>query len=649
MKNLAFIIIGGLFLFLSCNKRSSSYIEHTLSLAGSNRIELEKVITHYSNDKADSLKLKAAIFLIENMPGHQSHVGYKSRNYHTAVEALLLSGIDPIKQRDSVLILTTKNSGLKNELVEDAKIITADFIIKNIEDAFNLWETKPWAAHLNFEEFCEYILPYKCFETQQIEYWRDSLSVKFGDTLSAMAHNDVEYDSPFNAAKIVRKEIKGKIKPLGLYAYDWYPFFSTALLSKTTFGKCTDYVNLAVATMRSLGIPVIIDGTPQWGRYRAGHDWYTLLNDRGEFLPAEWDITTDPGKVFFPHERIPKIFRHTYAINRQIEEYNKKTLYSYYFNVFRKDVTDQYFISSDINIPIITHKGIKDKYAYLAVFKGKDTDWNIIDFGIIKGNKAQFKKVGRNILYIVLGFDGNKLTPVNHPFIIHKNGDIEYCIADKRHFQNLTLNRKYYKKANIVNMERRILGGRIQASNAPDFSSHVTLYTIQNIRYPDLIDTSTDKMYRYWRFIGADSSFCNIAELQFYQNGEKEKSTGKIIGSKGIKGKEGKNAFDNDWLTYFETKSPHATWVGMDFGKPVNIDRVRCVYRSDDNDVRSGDEYELMYWISDEWKSLGKKTSKDNYIIYKNVPKNALLWLRNHARGWDERVFLYRDGKQIWF
>ena len=169
------------------------------------------------------------------MPGHKSHVGNKSENYYKDVENILLSEMEPIKQRDSVLILTKLNGDLQNELVEDAKIITSDFLIKNIEDSFNLWKTKPWAAHLNFEEFCEYILPYKCFEPQQLENWRDSLSVKFGDTLSLMLYNDVEYDSPFNAAKIVRRDIERKIKPLGLYAYNWHPFFSTELLSKMTF------------------------------------------------------------------------------------------------------------------------------------------------------------------------------------------------------------------------------------------------------------------------------------------------------------------------------------------------------------------------------------------------------------------------------
>ena len=63
-----FIII---FLFSSCTSYSDA-IEETLRQAGSNRKELVKVLKHYGNDPSDSLKLRAAEFLIANMPGKYS-------------------------------------------------------------------------------------------------------------------------------------------------------------------------------------------------------------------------------------------------------------------------------------------------------------------------------------------------------------------------------------------------------------------------------------------------------------------------------------------------------------------------------------------------------------------------------------------------
>lgn len=46
-----------------------------MELAGENRPELEAVLQHYSTDKADSLKYRAARFLIENLPLHYGYAG----------------------------------------------------------------------------------------------------------------------------------------------------------------------------------------------------------------------------------------------------------------------------------------------------------------------------------------------------------------------------------------------------------------------------------------------------------------------------------------------------------------------------------------------------------------------------------------------
>ena len=51
----------------SCSKYPAD-VKHALKLAGDNRIELEKVLEHYSQHQSDSLKYKAACFLIANMP-----------------------------------------------------------------------------------------------------------------------------------------------------------------------------------------------------------------------------------------------------------------------------------------------------------------------------------------------------------------------------------------------------------------------------------------------------------------------------------------------------------------------------------------------------------------------------------------------------
>jgi hypothetical protein len=199
MKNL---LINILSLVLASCINQPNFLEHALKAAGTNRPELEKVLAHY---KGDTLKYKAAVFLIENMPGHYSYAGNGVLEYYALGEKILQSELTPVQQRDSLRnISDAQFPGLAQNTVSDISIMQAAYLIKNIDAAFELWETKPWAQHLSFEQFCEYLLPYKCVELQQLDHWRDTLSAQYGSRLSAMPLNDDQYASPYNTAVTVQ-------------------------------------------------------------------------------------------------------------------------------------------------------------------------------------------------------------------------------------------------------------------------------------------------------------------------------------------------------------------------------------------------------------------------------------------------------------
>lgn len=73
-----FGVISAVLSFTSCVSDPTP-LEKALDSAGNNRTELEKVLKHYQND---SLKLRAAEFLIENMPFHYSYSGKELEKYH---------------------------------------------------------------------------------------------------------------------------------------------------------------------------------------------------------------------------------------------------------------------------------------------------------------------------------------------------------------------------------------------------------------------------------------------------------------------------------------------------------------------------------------------------------------------------------------
>ncbi|MCY6364905.1 hypothetical protein OXV70_14685 [Bacteroides ovatus] len=98
-KLILFLVLGVL---LSCQSTDNRRLEKTLDLAQSNRGELEKVIQYYSQNEADSLKLKAARFLIMNMPGHYSFIGRNYENYCKASEKIIFSKTSMNKKVDKL-------------------------------------------------------------------------------------------------------------------------------------------------------------------------------------------------------------------------------------------------------------------------------------------------------------------------------------------------------------------------------------------------------------------------------------------------------------------------------------------------------------------------------------------------------------------
>lgn len=83
-----FVIIGGSLLY-SCSQEKKKEtaivlpLEAALSQAGENRVELEKVLHRYQSNPSDSLKYKAARFLIENMPSYTYYKGKLLEQYLT--------------------------------------------------------------------------------------------------------------------------------------------------------------------------------------------------------------------------------------------------------------------------------------------------------------------------------------------------------------------------------------------------------------------------------------------------------------------------------------------------------------------------------------------------------------------------------------
>lgn len=418
-------------------------VESALNSAGANRRNLESVLEHYRKVDSNPQKLLAAEYLIANMPGHYSYADSSIHEYYDYAYSILSDKtLTPEEQRDSLLLRTiSRYSDIRDRKIPDAQVIRPEFMIENIDKSYNLWTTCPWASHLSFCEYMEWLLPYKAVEFQELDNWRDTLSGRFGTRIESMIPNDVEYNTTVKVADVVRNETLDKIHRYGLYSSSGLPLLSAELFHRQTFGNISDYTLLATLVFRSVGIPVVIDETPVGSRGTAASNWFVIMSDSGREMPSAWDLSTMPGWGFFPYEKGPKVYRRTYGLDKERVEYMKKSRFVYPFEPARQDVTDKYFLTSNLDLQINKkyRKLLKDKYVYIASavrqpeytidYQNNHPEpegWKIVDFGTLKKGRATFCKMGREVLYVVLGYNGDSLIPVTKPFFLHKDGIVEY-------------------------------------------------------------------------------------------------------------------------------------------------------------------------------------------------------------------------------
>ena len=156
--------------------------------------------------------------------------------------------------------------------------------------------------------------------------------------------------------------------------------------------------------------------------------------------------------------------------------------------------------------------------------------------------------------------------------------------------------------------------------------------------------------FRYVRYMGPEKGHCNVAEIEFYEAGGLLPLSGRIIGTPGCYQQDGSheytNAFDGNTETSFDYTEPYGGWTGLDLGTSKVIDKIIYTPANRDNYVRSLDE--LSYCTKRGWRTLGQQTAMLDSLVYRRVPKGALLLLQNHTRGNQERIFVYEEGKQVW-
>ena len=350
--------------FYSCSEiRKESHIPSLLDIAlqqaKNNRPELEKVLSYYRLHPADSLKYRAACFLIENMPYYTYYKGGRLEQYLTFYSLLRETrgtNITPRAVVDSVYYMYGPFHLDSLQSYKDIETVDSAYLCNNIEWAFKVWYEQPWGKNVSFTDFCEYILPYRIAD-ETLSDWREDIYHKYNHLLDSFRISDiVAKDDPAVAARCLLDSLRKRSKFFTTTVPPELPHVGPEVAQNRT-GSCRELSDYVVYVCRALGIPCAIDFMPIHGDGNDGHQWVSFSGRYGdlyyqEFLDALKEVRNSK---IYGSSKI-KVYRNTFSLNCDMKEEMQK-LDSVVVPFFKSphviDVTDLYAKSykKELKIP----------------------------------------------------------------------------------------------------------------------------------------------------------------------------------------------------------------------------------------------------------------------------------------------------------
>lgn len=388
-------------------------VMETLEAAGENRGELEAVLAHYI-DQGDSLKLEAAYFLIGNMQDHSYAIYALEDSSGTKIDFSVLDYPDYKSLQNSFDSLESEHGILdfeRKDKIQDCQTITSDFLVTQIDYAFRARIERPWCAGLSFEDFCNYVLPYRG-SNEPLEPWREFFFEKYAGIADSMS-------DAVAAAAVINDDVKSWF---GFDPRFYYHPTDQGLseMMTTGLGRCEDMTNVTIYAMRANGLAVTGDYTPHWANSGNNHAWNAIITLGGDVIPF-MGAESNPGRYRLEN-RPAKVYRKMFASqpgNLVFLDRKQEKIPGWLAGKSCRDVTADYQEVCDVTITF--EQDIPDSVdiAYLCVFNSGD--WKAIHWARIRDRSATFTDMGREIAYIPALYLNEEIVPWGSPFILESD------------------------------------------------------------------------------------------------------------------------------------------------------------------------------------------------------------------------------------
>ncbi|MBD9180493.1 MAG: discoidin domain-containing protein [Odoribacter splanchnicus] len=667
-------------------------VEESLKIAGGNKWELRKALRHYRKHEADSLKYKAALFLIDNMKwhGNDSEVKFPDATipglveradtfYYSVMGDVPNSSINKKEIKDKIAAFgkayqaeigqtNIKPPYREKTDFDDLKNIDADFLISHIDNAFERWEKSPFARTLTFEDFCEYLLPYRALSTNSLTLNGADIYRQFGKQLDkAKPYSMATVITRYNVYMNNMRNILGE-KTVGGYLGYYELFFKKKL-------ECVEQCEMECNILRAYGVPTVIDINVGNREFVGQHHHIVTFDSLMNPHPFHGEAGFPGGKSWGYREDIKfNIYRSLFGAQEDSPLFLKKETEKLPVNFYDpciRDVTSYIKRVYPLTLPLSHKTG--NNLAWLYSYANNPEGIRAITWGTVDstGTQAHFKNVVSDMLYFLVTLDAEG-RPEFHgePLYIPRNPEaIDLLVYPLSHFYtpaqgektDIRLIRKFPYKENMKKLAQEMVGGKFYGSNDPEGKNKRELYTITEAPGPYLNEFPLDnrRAWKYYIYEAPEKRTANFSILEYLtEKSRKYENTAsptpleifrpedrrintadyvKVLPKNAAQLKDPE--YDGDMQTSSGKKR-----IVFELDTPQILTRVRMAPKNADNIVKPNENYELMVW-EDGWQSLSNQDSKYNYLDYKDLRTDRLYWLRNHSRGREEVPFIIRNGE----
>jgi hypothetical protein len=687
-KIIAFTLV--LLLNVACR---SSELNKSLELSGENRSELEKVLNHYAN--LDPLKYKAACFLIENMKWHfntKEIVEYDKKIDEFALRAdsiyyslftsqpdsLLNSKhfMDSLKLRDTpfremVEAYMFEKPIVNDTYVNDLHFISADFLIRHIDNAFLFLGKTNIVPELSFEDFCEYILPYRSLQNYNC--------VQSGDELSRIFSKYI-YSHPTANVNTYIERYNSSVSRLRWFLGQ-YPFENNIGVNELFFRgfhDCVDIAAYGTSVFRANGMPVAIEFNSAYKVFEGRHYHSSVRDSAGRwctFSPeSSLPMYRDPK---FQKDGIMNVYRHYFSAQPDAAFFLKNEdefVPALLSSPCIKDVTSN--IVATVQLRLDFDSSTTNNLAYLATFSRSGEGFIPVTWGEIKRwrKKVVFKNIIPDRLYFPIYYDDREAKVFGDVFFLKADTTvslgykiIKFNNTTNKVFRTINIGRKFPVKETMKTLAKELVGTVVLGSNDKQFLTYDTLGIICTPPKPYYQDIklNTAEPYLYYRVKTTDKHpHANISEIEFLTDasfGYKNitKATELAFVSSGDKSSSDCNLVrlldepleEITWKSEYdgnvETAPSAYQTINFRLQEPQLVTHIRYVPKNANNGVEVGDSYVLKQWNGKAWTTNSHITANDVYLSFSGLQTKTLYWLQNITKGKEEMPFVIDNhGKQ---